>query len=318
MSVAFGNKAFIGFAEESTFGTYVAATKFLEILEESFVGDRPFVSKPSLRNVSQIQSVLGKISVKGGFKAQLGFTGFERIFKHALGNSATTGVGPYVHTASVTDSLPTGLSFYVDRDSANNGSDGMRYFGCNIDKMTIRQAIEEIAEIEVSIVGKNWIQSTPETPTFPTLTQADWMNCTSISFNGLTIDAKDYEITIENDLATDRYKLASNSIVGLGRKGPRKISGKFSFERDSASGHTMVGDHYLQTGAPFTVTYTWTNGLAGAALRSIVVNAKGVISKVEENAKDAGPIMVNVEWDGYATASNNELTIVTTNGTSTI
>lgn len=318
MSVAFGNKAFIGFAEESTYGTYVAATKFLEIMEESFVGDRPFISKPSLRNASHMQKVLGKISVKGGFKSQMGFAGFERIFKHALGGSATTGSGPYTHTATLSDNLPTGLSFYIDRDSTNNGGDGARYYGCNIDKLTIRQAIEEVAEIEVSVVGSNWVMSTAETPTFPTLVQADWMNCTSISFNGATLDVKDFEFTLENELATDRYKLASNSIVGLGRKGPRKLSGKFSMERDSVNAHLIVGDHYLQTGTAFTITYTWTNGLAAGALRSITVNANGIISKVEENAKDAGPIMLNVEWDGYATTSNNELTIVTINGSSTI
>lgn len=318
MSIAFGNKAFIGFAEESTFGTYVAATKFLEIMEESFSGDRPFIAKPSLRNVSNIQKVYGKVSVKGGFKAQLGFAGFERIFKHALGSSGTTGSGPYTHTATLANDLPTGLSFYVDRDSTGNGGDGVRYFGCNIDKLTIRQAIEEMAEIEVSVVGQNWTNgASPETPTFPTFDQADWYNFTTISFDGQTVPCKEAEFTLENDLATDRYKLGSFNVLGFGRKGPRKLSGKFSFERDSSVATTLIDDYIAQS-TPFTITYTWSNQLAGAALRSITVNAKGLMTKVEENVKDAGPVMMNVEWDGYATSSNNELTIVTINGSSTI
>lgn len=318
MSIAFGNKAFIGFAEESTFGTYVAATKFLEIMEESFAGDRPFIAKPSLRNVSQIQKVYGKVSVKGGFKAQMGFAGFERIFKHALGSSGTTGAGPYAHTATLSNDLPTGLSFIVDRDSTGNGGDASRYFGCNIDKLTIRQAIEEMAEIEVSVIGQNWTSgATPETPTFPTLDQADWYNFTSISFDGQTVPCKEMEFTLENDLATDRYRLGSFNVFGFGRKGPRKLSGKFSFERDSSVATTLIDD-YIAQNTPFTITHTWSNQLSGADLRSITVNAKGLMTKVEENAKDAGPIMLNVEWDGYATTSNNELTIVTINGSSTI
>lgn len=319
MSVAFGNKAFIGFAEESTFGTYVSATKFLEIMEESFMGERQYIAKPSLRNVSQIQKVLGKTNVKGGFKAQLGFSGFERIMKHALGSSTTTGTGPYTHTASLADALPTGLSFYVDRDSTGNGDGGHRYIGCNIDKLTIRQAIEEMAEIEVSVVGQSWSPGvTAETPTFPTFEQADWYNFSTFTFDGQTVPAKDVEFTLENDLATDRNKLGSYYVVGFGRKGPRKISGKFSVERDSVVATALSDDYAAASSTPFTITQTWTNGLSGGSLRSITINAKGLMTKFEENAKDAGPIIASVEWDGYATSSNNELTIVTVNGTTTI
>ena len=119
MPSAFGINTVLGFAEEVTYGTGVSPTKFVDqVLEESFMLDRPFTSKPNLRSVSQMVRVQGKTTAKGGFKAQMGFNGLERIMKHALGSNVTTGAGPYTHTASLSDALPVGLTFYVSRDIA--------------------------------------------------------------------------------------------------------------------------------------------------------------------------------------------------------
>lgn len=316
MPSAFGINTVLGFAEESTYGTGVTPSKFLDqVLEESFMLDRPFTSKPHLRSVSQMVRVQGKTTVSGGFKALMGFNGLERIMKHALGSNATTGAGPYTHTASLANALPVGLTFYVCRDIAVY--DAWSYKGCQISKLTIRQAVEEIAEIEVEVVAKDAEVVTESTPTYATFQQADWIYIGAVVLAGVSTSVRDVELTIENALSTDRYNLGATTIVGLGRSGPRKISGKFSFEvTDNINSDLYRSQLSLDT--PPTLTLTWTNGDAGTALRSLTVTAKVILTKFEMNTKDAGPIIANCEFECYATASNNELTIVTVNNTATI
>ena len=318
MPSAFGINTVLGFAEEVTYGTGVSPTKFVDqVLEESFMLERPFTSKPNLRSVSQIVRVQGKTTAKGGFKAMMGFNGLERIMKHALGSNATTGAGPYTHTASLSDALPVGLTFYVSRDVGVY--DPWSYLGCQISKLTIRQAVEEIAEIEVEVVAKNGVTVAESAPTYATFQQVDWTFNSAVTFSvlGFGVAVRDFEFTVENALNTDRYDIGTTTIRGLGRSGPRKISGKFSFEVED---NQLVDAYHAQvsSGTPETLTLAWSNGLASTSLRSLTVVAKVVFTKFEFNTKDAGPIIANCEFECYATASNNELTIATVNNTSTI
>lgn len=317
MATGFGSNAWLGFAEESTYGTYVSPTKFLEITEENVIGEQSWIPKNTLRSASQSQKVRSKKNVSGSFKANLGFTGFERIFKHALGSSATTGAGPYTHTASLASALPVGLSLHVNRDADAVGTgSAFKYEGCQITKLTLAQEVEAIATIEVEILGEDFGNVNVATPTFPTFEQCDWESFSL--FIGGNIDdyvqVKNFEISIENQAADDRYVLGSRIRVGVGRSGPRKISGKFGMEFASLALYT----EWANLSDVATIVAKWDNGLSGSSQRKIEISAEAVIQSGSPAVSDPGPIVVEFTFEGFSSSANSELSVVSINGTSTI
>lgn len=272
MATAFGHQAFIGFAEESTFGTYTAATNFLRIVSENVkpvYGRNP---KPSLGSVGIRQHHAMRQAVEGAITFQVPVTGAELLFKHALGSLATTGTAaPYAHSITVADSLPTGLSFYIDRDQAAiGGSSAFRYSGCQINKLTLTQGPDEFLQCTIDIVGQKQALGAAETPTFPQNSAGtadavlfDYSDCSgaSCTFAGTTTNIIDYELTVENNLNTDRYYLGSTTRHGFGRNGQRKITGKCTAEFDSTTFASAFSDWVSQTGMDHSML--WLNTVDG-------------------------------------------------------
>lgn len=317
MSTAFGTNAWLGFAEETTFGTAVSPTKFIEIASEKFGLKQSWNSKPTLRNASQFQKVRSKKSVEGGFKANFGFSGFERLLKHAMGGLVTTGVGPYTQTFSLATVLPTGLTFHVNRDSASLGATtAFQYAGCQIEKLSLKQGVEDILQFECDIVGTDMTNVSVATPTFPTFEQADWelVNSGALAWHGIAAPMLEFEIMIENNLAKDRYKLAQRTRLGLGRNGPRKVSGKFKIELADLN----IYADYKNLAGPQTLVFAYDNLGSGTASRTMTITVNAVLQGDDPNVSDAGPVTATFNFEGFATsAGNDELSIVLVNNTST-
>ena len=315
MATGFGTNAWLGFGEESTYLTPVAPTKFVEIMEESVAGKHNWISRPTLRSASQNQRVRSKKSVEGGLKMNLGFEGAERLLKHAIGSLATSGVGPYTQTYSLATALPTGLTLHVNRDAASVGAgSAFQYSGCQISKLTLKQAVEDLLTAEIDFLGGDWLNVAVATPTFPTFYQIDWEMLSTFTINSVAVNVQEFEITIENQLANDRYKLGARTRLGLGRQGPRKISGKFTAEFDSLTTYTL----YQTLSTPVTLSVFWTNGLSAGNLKTLTITANVVLKGKDPTVKDAGPINVEFEFEAFQNAAaNDELSVVLVNSVST-
>ncbi len=308
MATGFGHNAWVGFADESTYGTYVPATAFLEIMEESFKGSQSKIAKPQLRNISVLNTVSSKKSVGGGFKFQFPLTGAEKLLKHALGTVADTGAGPYTHTYTGADALPTGLSFHVNRDAATVGAgSAFKYFGAQISKLTFSQKIEDFLMCEVEIAGQDWANMAVETPTFPTFSGLDWAMLGTFTVGGSTFAIDDFELSIENTLATDRYKLNSRIVKGLGRSGPRKITGKFTKEFETLAQYALFTN---QTNS--AIVATWTSSTHSLSLSL----PKCYIQDADPATSEAGPIKQTFTFEAFrSSTAGDELSIVLVNGT---
>lgn len=321
MAAGFGTDAWLGFAEESTYGTYVPATKFIEITEESIECERSIISRPSLRTPSVTSVVQGKTSVSGSFKCQLGYEGFDRLIKHTLGGTpTTTGTGPYTHSYTPTSALPTGLSFHLNRSAASVGTgSAFKFMGCQIQSMTISIAPEEEAMVEFSILGREFGNLNVETPTFPTLELLDWTGFSAFLGGNFDdyIKLRSFEITIDNSLADDRYNLGSGLRVGLGRNGPRKISGKFVTEFDSMN----LFDEFRNqttTNAGISGDFIFGNGKTGTDERRLSIFPYLYFESVSMPVKDAGVILAEASFSCIGTSGNDEITIQTMNSLATI
>lgn len=94
----------IGFAEESTYGVYVAPTRFYPLFEQGLT-DGYAVERLESEGVVAGSDVIGTSQWNGGPITVGGDVGFELyqdfaglLFKHMFGTVNTTGSGPYTHT----------------------------------------------------------------------------------------------------------------------------------------------------------------------------------------------------------------------------
>lgn len=317
MSVSFGHNTWIGFGEESTFGTAVSPTKFLELQSEGLKGIHTRIPKPSLRRVSHDRRMNSKKSVEGSFEFYVGKTGGELLLKHALGSVLTTGAGPYTHTFSLADALPTGLTFHVNRDAAALGAGtAWRYEGCQISKLTIAQKVEDMLTMTPEILGEDWANLAVATPTFPTGGIFDWSNISALNFGvvGATVDIKakctEFEITLDNGLAAERYKLGSRLRSGFGRGTNRKVSGKLTLEFTDLVEYAFYRDLTVAE-----MAITWTSG--ADSFQILIPTAE--LDAGDPETADAGPRLLTLEFSAFMkTAANDELSIVWINSTSSV
>lgn len=319
MGTSFGSRCWLGIGEESTYNTPVSPSKFFEIMEESIGSKQNWIAIPTLRNASQSQRTKSTASVEGSFKLNLSYGGHERLLKHALGGMVTTGSGPYTQAFTLQQELPVGLTLHVNRDATNMGTAWV-YSGCQIQKLTLSMKPQSILMAEVSIIGSDASQASVATPTFPTFEPIDWTHVSDVEAKAV-LDAvtlpgcKEWEITIENNLATDRYGLNSRSRFGLGRNGPRKITGKIRCEVPAL---TVTPHQYFASLAdPISVNLQTSNGLAGANARSLTIAGNAVLNGSDPNTKDSGPYIAEFDLEFYSASSGNtELAITLVNGIS--
>lgn len=312
MATGFGHVGWIGFGVESTYGTPVASSKYTELMSENFKFTQGQIPKPSLRRITQKHSVSRKKEVTGGFEAQFSYDGLELLLKHALGGNSTSGGGdPYTHTMSLATALPTGLTFNVNRDAAAVGStSAFQYHGCNINKLTFKQELEDFLIVGFDVVGEDQGLIAIETPTYPTFIGADWEQLV-VTINSVAVNPESVEITLDNSLATDRYKLGSLIRKGLGRNGPRNITGSMTLEFESLTAY-----NYYKNQSNVAIVFTWTYS-ANRTLTITIPNAK--FTGEEPEMGSAGPIKFKLGWQAYySAADNDELALVLKNGTSTI
>lgn len=318
MSQGFGHNAWIGWGQESTFGTRVAPGKFLEILKENFKREATYLSKPALRSPSMKNRVRSKLSVSGGFTFQFPWDGAEQLLKHALGSVVTTGVGPYTHTFSLESTIPTGLTFHVNRDAAAVGAgSAFEYEGCQIQKITFRQEVENFLECDIEVLGEDSRNLAVATPTFPTFDGVDWEDLSSFALDAdgsgsgpLLLQVRNLEVSIENSLADERYRLGIRTRIGLGRQAQRKISGTMEVEFDSLDAYA----YYLNL-TQNDIQIGWVSGT-----KQLLFNMPAaVLNAGDPVVEGPGEILVPLAFEAWSDAADNdELEVVLINDTSSV
>lgn len=301
MSQGFGHAAWIGFGIESTYGTAVARTKFFEFDSESLDFKTGLTPKPSVRGVDTDLNRACKIKkdVGGTVDFAVTYSNMEVLFKHALGSNSTAGAGPYTHSITLAAALPTGLSIEVNRDAANVGAgSSWLYEGCQIDSMTLSHEPEGFLMASFEFVGEDSSNTTISTPTFATFDGISWDELV-VTLNGTTINVMSYELKLSNNLAKDRFKLGSRVRKGLGRSGPREVTGTLKMEYDAKA----ISDYFRVNSetAIGALVFTYTSGS-----KTLTISVPAAMFTGKDPAVDnAGPIPIELSFRGYGIISDN-------------
>jgi hypothetical protein len=235
MPDAFGYDSSVGFGEESTWGTTVARTKFMEFITESMKGAVELQVAPSVRSLSERRLQDFLISATGAIEMEGIFEGLEKLWKHLFGAVATTnpGTNTYNHQFTLTNALPPGLSVEVYKgDDANleaAGADTAHlYGGCKIASVTIAFKPNDPLRLTWNITAQKETLVAKTTVTFPDLSGALLIKGHHVLCEradvAYTID--EAELTIDNGLNLTKRVLGSQYIAQPVRNVRRKISGK--------------------------------------------------------------------------------------------
>lgn len=312
MATTFGHAHFFGIGEESTFGTGVAPASgnYYEATSDELQRNQVNDPKPGLLGRTHNRRVAQMVDVSGAIAFDLGYEGYEKIFKHALGAGNTTGVGPYVHAFTLADDLPTGLSITSNKDSSNlGGTSCERFLGCRINKLTLTQSRGEHLKASMEILGRNSELISTPTASYPTFDGILYDELTA-QIASSTIEADEIEVTIENNLKDDHYKLGSQLRAAIPPADKRVITVKIVKDFDS-----LTEWNYYRNLTNVLVELDWTNGSDILDINLPVVNFNAGAPTVSD------PGVIPHELVGQAflsSAQNDELTINLTNNTSAI
>jgi len=316
MGQALGYNSFFAWAQESTYGTPVAAAKWLEMESESLKNQRKYEYKPLLRFISQARKIKTPQKFDGTVRLPLLWTGPEQLLKAAIGGVVTTGSNPYTHTFSLAAALHTGFTAYVNRDAAAlTGSSEFRYAGCKVTKMVLSQKVGEFLMCELSIVGDGSVANVAaSTPTYPTFDAIDYSHMTVFAINpagsNVVLNIRELEITIDNGLV-DQRRLGSTKVGAYQRGSQRKVNWKFECEFASLTEYAYFRD--------LTETDLQFKWLKDANTDLTITMPKIVFDGMDPESKETGPIYVPFEGTAQINAADNdELSLVLKNATSSV
>lgn len=323
MPVGLGHKAVLGIGEESTYGTPVTRTKFLELVGggDGLVVDEEKIESQSMKEIGvrgdyEVQQ--GSVDVKGTVTFEVPYDGAEKIFKHAFGSVATSqpdsGADPlvYQHIFTMADALPTGLTLEVDRDVT-----AFVYEGCKIASIEFScGGPDELVRVAAEVIGEDVQTGSATSPTVPAVgffsaPQAD------LKWNSTSVPVSAFSVKLNNNLDKDRRFLGSRLRKEPTRAGGKvEVTGTFKAEFEST---THFNDFRNATNRALQIKCTGPG--IGAASRKYELTLDCAVTKLIEypvTAENEGRIMVEVSFKAYRNATEKELKLTLQNLVSSV
>ncbi len=276
---------------ETTYGTVVTPTRWVEFTEESLEWQPEFLNTEGLRYGARSPRAarrrVGRISGGGGITMEAASKGMGVFFQAVLGNSTSTATTApayqQLHTPTTTDPLN---SYTIQKGIPPIGGGAVvphTFPGSMCNDLTLSCSVGEYLMIET-----NWSSKTMSTatafaaPSYPTgleaFTYVDGKvvvggtvtapTASALATGGTTVgNIVDFSLKIDNQLNDGGYTL--NNAGTRGRKqtvGSLAVTGSMTAEFDS----TVMRDAYLaQTGLALLLTFQSPTPITGAVYPTI-------------------------------------------------
>jgi len=310
MSLGFGYNAWAGVGTETTYGTPTARQQFVEINSEGMAAADDVVTGNSVYNSAyDIDNIRqGRKVVAGNFSFDLRREGAELLLKYAMGTVAfgTLGVGGTCiqRTYTIPDTLGTSLCLEINRDAAS-----FLYDGVKINEFTINGDNQGIVTVDMSVIAEDEGTIAVSTPSFST--SKYWMfQDAGLTYGGTTKCIRDWKITVNQNLTTDRYCWGSRFTKEPQRAGKLEVTGEMTVEFDGTSDWNQFQS--MGTGA-LAATYTGDT-LDGTVKESFVVTCpKTRFAGGVPQVGDSGMIMATIPFVAYSDGTVKPANIVMVN-----
>ena len=202
-----GRGAVIGLGEESTWGTAVSRTNWRPLISTELVRTIEKVPRPSLRvgaaGAMRRAHYIQQDLAGGVFSIECTYENVGLLIKHIMGTVATTGSGPYTHTYTFADDVPTGLTIENVRGTGTSEV----FEGCRINTATLAVSAGGVMTMDCEVIAEtSAARGSAGSASFGSGdTPVLHSHATTLSFNGATYDLVDMTLTINNALATRQH-----------------------------------------------------------------------------------------------------------------
>lgn len=174
MAYGSGLGASLGWVAESTYGTYVAPTKWAEFNSEKLVLNKKIIANEGLRGGARVgragRRVVTTKDAGGSIDLDISSRGFGVLLTHALGtpSPAATQIGAtaiwrQIHTIG---EMNRSLTMQVGRPESSGTVRAFTYTGCKIPSWEMSCAIDQYLSFKLDIDARN--ETTSQTLVAPT------------------------------------------------------------------------------------------------------------------------------------------------------
>jgi hypothetical protein len=328
MATGSGLDAQVGFAAESTWGTAVTVTRFIEATSETLKFEPTFTEgtgvRPGVLSKRVTRTRQSKKSVSGDVEFELATKGMGLLVKHMIGSTVTT---PTLIAGSAYKQIHTpqglfglGLTAQVGRPEPGTGTVvPFTYAGCKVTSWEFSCDDSSNPMLKLSLLGKSETTATA-------LASASYLAgstvfdyaATSLKFGGtpttasgettiasgvqLAAIAKDITITGESALADDRY--------GIGNAGLRAQPLQNDFQTYTGSltcefAKTELYDPF-QAGTIIPIQFDLTGAvISGPDLfRVSFIMPACIIKSATPNMSGPDLVSMNVDFEAYSNGTD--------------
>jgi Phage tail tube protein len=194
---------------ETTYGTAVATTRSLELVDETLKLTVDRIESKGLRAGRRLVGKWypGKRSVAGDLQFEVSGSGFGLMFNHCFGAAAVTGAGPtYTHTFNAGD-LPVGFTSQVGKPSIDGTVQPFTYPGCRVASWELSVKAGELLMLKPAIIAQDEVTTTGLTtyadPGIYLLSYAGG----TITAGGTQVDLTDFTLKGDNKLDNARFRV---------------------------------------------------------------------------------------------------------------
>lgn len=204
----------LGTADESTYGTFVAPTKFYEFRSESITLDIARIESTGIRagrfNTARTGAYASHTRGAGGdIVMEVMTKGWAWWLKHLLGAVATTGSNPYTHTGSIGSLIGDSFSLELGRDDQR-----FRYEGGKVMSWELSAAVGELATMTVTcdFEAEDSTQASLTTASYPSGMVPFSFLDGALTVGGTATHVRTATITGDNNLANERFFIRSSGL----------------------------------------------------------------------------------------------------------
>lgn len=208
----------IGFADETTYGTRVTPTRFLDFVSEGIARQENFRQSAGLRKGqkaqrSGFQSPVNK-GANGPLVLDIGLNGFGLILKHVMGSAPViTGAGPKIFTYTLGDGAGLSLTTQIGKPTPAGTVQPHDFLGCKIADATIMQALDQYAQLQMTVDAmKDEVTDTLATAAYPSAQELIHDGELAVTVNSVGFDSKSSSVKIDRNLNLARFFERSSTL----------------------------------------------------------------------------------------------------------
>lgn len=295
--------AFVGAADEVTYGTVVAPTEFFEFNEEDVSGVYERIESEGLRAGTKVlrsdRWVPNPKGAEGGITMEVVDKGFDFWLNHMLGavsaGAVASGVKPY--TGTIGEINGKSFSLQIARPASDGTNHPFTYGGCKVAEWELLSAVDGVLQLAVTVDAAS--ESVPDgteagvyalaVPAYPADAKLLTFVGGTVEIGGTAFAVTETKVACNNGLKVDRYAMRgaqSTSKREPKEEAMRELTFELTGEFEGTE-HSQRVAAAIAADAMATISLLWEGvAVAGGGVPSLQVTVP--VSRFDEAPANVG------------------------------